>query len=120
MIDVEVAKYWRDHWDLSYILERDWQTLGPKLQGKLHFAVGMMDNYYLDQSVYLTEQRMAALDNPRSDATFQYGIRGRHSWIGHSPLDPGRQMTYAEFITVVGDFVVKHAPEEADSQSWQY
>lgn len=120
VIDVEVANHWRDNWDLSYILEQDWQTLGPKLQGKLHFAVGMMDNYYLDQSVYLTEQRMAALENPRSDATFQYGIRGRHSWIGHSPLDSGRQMTYAEFITVVGDFVVKHAPEETDLQSWQY
>jgi len=120
VIDKEVATHWRDNWDLSYILERDWETLGPKLQGKLHFAVGMMDNYYLDQSVYLTEQRMAALENPRSDATFQYGIRGRHSWIGHSPLDPGRQMTYAEFITVVGDFVVRHAPEQTDLQSWQY
>lgn len=107
IINKQVATNWRDYWDLSYILERDWAILGPKLQGKLHFAVGMTDNYYLDQSVYLTEQRLSQLRNPASDATFQYGVRGRHSWIGHSPVDPARQMTYAEFITVVADFVSK-------------
>ena len=30
-IDPEVAKYWRDNYDLRYILQRDWKTLGPKL-----------------------------------------------------------------------------------------
>ena len=39
-IDVEVAKYWQQHYDLRYILQRDIATLGPKLVGKLHFAVG--------------------------------------------------------------------------------
>ena len=120
LINEEVAIHWRDNWDLSYILERDWETLGPKLHDKLHFAVGMMDNYYLNQSVFLTEQRLKALENPRSDATFQYGIRGRHSWIGHSPVEPERQMTYAEFITVVEEFVLNHAPDEADLRSWRY
>jgi len=113
-IDPEVAAYWRENWDLSYILERDWATLGPKLQGKLHFAVGMSDNYYLEQAVYLTEERMQSLQNPAADATFQYGFRGRHSWIGHSPVDPDRQMTYAEFIGIVGDFVIDRAPESVD------
>ena len=113
-IDPEVAAYWRENWDLSYILERDWATLGPKLQGKLHFAVGMTDNYYLEQAVYLTEERMKSLQNPAADATFQYGFRGRHSWIGHSPVDPDRQMTYAEFIGIVGDFVIDRAPESVD------
>src|SRR4029077_1294822 len=35
-IDPEVAQYWRYHYDLSYIMRRDWATLGPKLVGKLH------------------------------------------------------------------------------------
>ena len=28
-IDHNVAAYWREHYDLSYILRRDWATLGP-------------------------------------------------------------------------------------------
>jgi len=74
----------------------------------------MTDNYYLEQAVYLTEERMQSLQNPAADATFQYGFRGRHSWIGHSPVDPDRQMTYAEFIGIVGDFVIDRAPESVD------
>ncbi len=119
-IDSEVAEYWREHWDLSYIIERDWATLGPKLAGKLHFAVGRRDNYYLEQAVYLTEQRMRGLKDPDPAATFQYGTNGRHSWIGHSPSDPEKQMRYSEFIGVVADFVKKRAPEEADLDSWDY
>jgi hypothetical protein len=119
-IDPEVAAYWRENWDLSYIVDRDWATLGPELQGKLHFAVGMTDNYYLEEAVYLTEERMKALQNPPADATFQYGFRGRHSWIGHSPVDPGRQMTYAEFIGIVSDYVIEHAPVGEDTAGWRY
>ena len=33
-IDKEVAAYWREHFDLSHILQRDWATLGPKLRGQ--------------------------------------------------------------------------------------
>eukprot|EP01043_Picozoa_sp_COSAG02_P038555 COSAG02_NODE_2982_length_7621_cov_3.542808_7_plen_123_part_00 len=44
-IDKEVAKYWREHYDLSYILRRNWETLWPKVRGKLHIFVGDMDTY---------------------------------------------------------------------------
>ncbi len=120
MIDRDVADYWRENWDLSHIVARDWGQLGEKLRGKLHFAVGRMDNYYLEQAVYLTEERMRALTDPPAEATFQYGIRGRHSWIGHSPVDPDRQMTYAEFIGVIDRFVRERAPATADLESWRY
>ena len=50
-IDHEVTAYWRENYDLRYILERDWATLGPKLVGKLHIYVGDMDNYYLNNAV---------------------------------------------------------------------
>jgi hypothetical protein len=30
-IDKSVAAHWRENYDLSYILERDWATLAPKL-----------------------------------------------------------------------------------------
>jgi hypothetical protein len=120
VIDKSVAAHWREHWDLSYILARDWPELGERLRGKLHFAVGRMDNYYLEQAVYLTEDRVRELKDPPADATFQYGTRARHSWIGHSPIDPGRQMTYAEFINVIADFVRSNAPPDADLESWNY
>ena len=54
-IDHEVAAYWRDHFDLRYIVERDWAKLGPKVRGKLHIYCGDMDNYYLNNAVYLME-----------------------------------------------------------------
>ena len=94
-----VAEYWRNNWDLRHILERDWADLGSKVRGKLHFAVGMTDNYYLEEPVYLTQEFLGSATNPPADATFQYGFRGRRSWIGHSPNDPERQMTYAELST---------------------
>ena len=41
----QVAEYWREHFDLSYIVERDWATLRAKLDGKMHVYCGTMDNY---------------------------------------------------------------------------
>ena len=35
--------------------QRDWSTLGPKLQGKLHVYVGSADNYFLNNAVYMLE-----------------------------------------------------------------
>jgi len=120
VIDDEIAEYWRENWDLSHIVARDWDEIGPGLAGKLHFAVGRLDNYYLQEAVYLMEERLDAVTNPPSGATFQYGVKGRHSWIGHSPNEPERQMTYAEFIEVVADYVSSKAPDGADLDSWDY
>src|SRR5262249_33674065 len=54
-IDPKVAAYWREHYDLRYILERDWATLGPMLSGKIHIYAGTMDNYFLNNAVVLME-----------------------------------------------------------------
>ena len=50
-----MAAYWRERYDLRHILERDWKKLGPKLAGKIHIYCGDMDNYYLNNAVYLME-----------------------------------------------------------------
>ena len=50
MIDRDVAEYWRENFDLTNILRRDWETLWPKLRGKLHIFVGDMDTFYLNKS----------------------------------------------------------------------
>ena len=53
-IDHKVAEYFKEHYDLTHIMERDWKTLGPKLAGKLHLFVGDADTFYLDRAVHLT------------------------------------------------------------------
>ena len=42
-IDREVAAYWRENYDLSHIIERDWSRLAPLLRGKIHVWVGTME-----------------------------------------------------------------------------
>ena len=54
-IDRSVAAYWKEHYDLRAILQRDWSTLGPKLQGKLHVYVGSADTYFLNNAVYYSK-----------------------------------------------------------------
>ena len=61
VIDPQVAAYWREHYDLSHIIERDWATLAPKLQGKIHIYVGTADTYYLTDAVYFAQERLEAL-----------------------------------------------------------
>ncbi len=81
-IDKKVADYWREHYDLMDIMRRDWSTLGPKLQGKLHFYVGDMDTYYLDVGVVMMQSFLKTTTNPKSDATFTYGRRKPHCYSG--------------------------------------
>ena len=45
-LDQSVLSAW-EKWDVRKVLERDWQTLGPRLQGKLHLIVGAEDNFWL-------------------------------------------------------------------------
>ena len=47
-----VIRYWRENYDLSYILRRDWETLWPKVAGKLHIFVGDMDTYAISTHAY--------------------------------------------------------------------
>ncbi|MFN8583434.1 MAG: hypothetical protein U0163_20965 [Gemmatimonadaceae bacterium] len=54
-IDKSVAAYWKEHYDLSAILQRDWKSLA-KLKGKLRIYVGDMDSYYLNDAVYEVEK----------------------------------------------------------------
>ena len=54
----------RENFDLRYILERDWATLGPKLVGKIHIYVGEMENSYLNNAVYLMEDFLESTTDP--------------------------------------------------------
>jgi hypothetical protein len=118
-IDPEVADYWRENYDLTHILQRDWSTLGPKLKGKLNIYVGEMDNYYLNNAVYRTEKFLRAND---FGGEITYGDRDEHCWNG-DPTQPNaisRLRYHRMFIPKWAAQVGELAPEGADLTSWRY
>jgi hypothetical protein len=121
-IDAEVARHWREQYDLVRIVTRDWARLGPKLRGKLHLYVGDMDNYWLQNAVYLAERDFKQLTNPPADAEFAYGDRAEHCWNG----DPYRENAYSRlryhqmFIPRIMQQIRRNHPAGADTLSWRY
>jgi hypothetical protein len=111
VIDHDVARYWRDHYDLRYILQRDWATLGPKLTGKIHIYVGDMDTWHLNNAVYLMEDFLKSAKNPTANAVVEYGDRKEHCWSGHDT---------AYWFTSFESRILKTAPKGADLTSWRY
>lgn len=59
-IDPEVARSWQAY-DIRLKIERNWQTLGPKLAGKLHVVVGSLDTFYLEGAVIKLAETLRAL-----------------------------------------------------------
>jgi hypothetical protein len=121
-IDHDVAAYWREHYDLSYILRRDWATLGPKLEGKLFIYVGDMDNYYLNNAVYLTEEFLESTTDPYYAGEVDYGDRAEHCWNGdHTQPNAISRLRYHQmFIPRILDQMRRNAPADADTVSWRY
>jgi len=122
-IDKTVAEYWKEHFDLSYILRRDWNGgLGKKLEGKIHLYVGDMDNYYLNDAVYLVEDFLKGTSDPAYGGEVAYGDRAEHCWNG----DPTRPNAYSRlryhqmFIPKFVERARKTAPAGADLTSWRY
>jgi len=122
-MDRSVADYWREHYDLSYILRRDWRTLGPKLRGKLHIYVGEADTYYLNDAVYLVEEFLKSAQDPAFDGEVDYGARAEHCWNGdHTRPNAQSRLRYHQmFIPRIIDRMRTSAlPAGADTVSWRY
>ena len=71
-IDPFVQKAW-EKYDISRLLRNNWQTLGPKLKGKIHIWVGTADTFHLDEPLRLFDAELKKLG---SDAKIEY-IEGR-------------------------------------------
>ncbi|MCH7515029.1 MAG: hypothetical protein IH947_13970 [Bacteroidetes bacterium] len=121
-INPKVAKYWRDNYDLRYIMERDWKTLGPKLKGKLHIYCGDMDNYYLNNAVYLTEEFLEGTTDPYYDGEVDYGDRAEHCWNGdhENPNAISRLRYNTMYLPKILKRIEESAPKGADLTSWRY
>jgi hypothetical protein len=121
-IDRTVAEYWREHYDLSYILRRDWNKLGAKLQGKIHVYCGDMDTYYLNNAVYLLEDFLKSTANPHYDGEVRYGDRAEHCWNGDPTLPNhiSRLRYNTMYVPRILERIKQSAPPGADLKSWRY
>jgi hypothetical protein len=121
-IDKSVAEYWKENYDLRYILERDWATLGPKLKGKIHIYCGDMDNYYLNNAVYLMESFLKKAKNPFYDGEVDYGDRAEHCWNGDhvNPNYISRLRYNTMYLPKILNRIAESAPKGADTKSWRY
>ncbi|HEY2820170.1 MAG TPA: hypothetical protein VGJ06_03930 [Candidatus Acidoferrum sp.] len=121
-IDPKIAAYWKEHYDLSDMLQRNWSTLGPKLRGKLRIYVGSADNYMLNNAVYLIEDFLKSTTNPPYEGEVKYGDRAEHCWNG-DPTEPNylsRLHYNTMYVPMILDRIQKTAPAGADLTSWRY
>ena len=72
-VDPAVAESWKK-FDLRLILETRWETLGPRLAGKLHVYVAEEDTFLLDRPARRFAEALARL---KSDARVEF-VEGNH------------------------------------------
>ena len=121
VIDHEVANYWREHYDLRYIMERDIATLGPKLSGKLHFTAGDMDTWYLNNAVHLMQNFLDSSKNPFHIADFEYSPGKPHCYMGGGDISNHESFgtVYQRIMPPLAKHMTQTAPPNAD-MSWKY
>jgi hypothetical protein len=125
VIDRQVAAYWRDHYDLNAILQKNWDQLGPQLQGKLHLYVGSADTYFLNDAVYLMQDFLDKTGTPGYGVPYEgevkYGDRAEHCWNGDPKLPNALSRLHYNtmYLPQIMERIQKTAPAGAD-MSWKY
>lgn len=76
-IDQEIAEHWRKY-DLKDYTEKNWETLGPKIQGKIWVWGADMDNFYLNPALRSFDEMLKKMENPKSDAQISFTPMARH------------------------------------------
>ena len=116
VIDKEVAAYWKENYDLRYILERDWETLGQKLEGKIRIFMGDTDTFYLEEATRLMEEFLESTENPHYRGRVVWGERQPHCWTGA----PEGANFLSHYLPKMEAHILATAPEGADVTSWKY
>jgi hypothetical protein len=109
-IDKAVAAYWKEHYDLRYILESKWATLGPKLANKINVYVGDADSYFLNMGVHMLDEFLKKTENPKWTGEIVFQPMAPHCW------GPPRD----ELAAKMAAQITKYAPAGADVTSWKY
>lgn len=121
-IDHKVANYWRENYDLRHLMERDWDKIGEHLKGKINIYCGDMDNYYLNNAVYLMEDFLESTTEPYYRGEVLYGDRAEHCWNG-DPEEPNaisRLRYNSMYVPKIMKRIAESAPRGADLTSWRY
>ena len=120
-IDKEVAEYWKQNYDLSYIMKRDWDKIGRDLKGKINFYCGDMDNYYLNNAVVLTEQFLESTTNPYYEGEVDYGNLAEHCWNGdhENPNYISRLRYNTMYLPKIKKRLKKTAPKNHNLVNWE-
>jgi hypothetical protein len=108
-IDRAVAETWRKY-DLRYILETNWRTLGPKVAHKLHVYMGDMDSYFLNNSTELLNEFLSRTDNPKFSGEIVFERRAPHCWGPRGE----------ELMKKMVAHIERYAPAGADLKGWRY
>ena len=119
-IDKNVAEYWKENYDLSYILRRDWNKIGNDLRGKLYIYCGDMDNYYLNNAVVLTEQFLESTKNPYYNGEVDYGNLAEHCWNGdhENPNHISRLRYNTMYLPKIKERLKQSAPKNHNLVNW--
>lgn len=108
-IDPQAAEHWKNY-DLGLIMRTNWETLGPKLVGKIHLYAGDMDNAYLNVAVELVEEFLESTKFPYYDGSVEYGRKEGHCWM------PRGKELFEKFAVQI----TKYAPPGEQTWKWKY
>lgn len=88
VIDHAIAKQW-EAYDLKKVLEKNWSTLGPKLQGKIWIWMGDMDGLYSNVATRYLQRFLDKTSNPKSDAIIRFTAMAGHTqeWSDKAVLE---------------------------------
>ncbi len=115
VIDPEVAQWAIEHYDITYYLKKNWETVGPKLVGKINIFCGRMDNWWIEQAVYLFEEFLASTKYPHYSGRFEYGVVGGHGW------NPWREKgDVGGMYREMGEHIKRMAPSGENTVLWHY
>jgi len=76
-IDHTIASQW-EKYDLKKVLEKNWTTLGPKLQGKIWIWTGDMDGLFSNVATRFLKMYLDKTENPKSDAKISFTPMAGH------------------------------------------
>lgn len=91
-IDHDIAKQW-EKYDLKKVLEKNWTTLGPKLQGKIWIWMGDMDGLYSNVATRFLQKFLDKTENPKSDAKISFTAMAGH----------GQEWSDKAVLTLIGE-----------------
>ena len=121
-IDTEVAAFWKENYDLRYIMERDWDKIGKDLEEKINIYCGDMDNYYLNNAVVLTEAFLENTTDPYYGGEVDYGNGAEHCWNGdqENPNHISRLRYNTMYLDKIKERLKKTAPKKHNLKNWGF